>query len=88
MCGWDAKEPQMTQSTCQPCMGRVITQQSINIDCLCCPPHAGALCQKCAFFPIRHIPGPALALPGGPRSANEMQLRQALGRSTLVAPGS
>lgn len=32
MSGWEAKEPQMTQSTCQACVGRVIAQQSINID--------------------------------------------------------
>lgn len=32
MSGWEAKEPQTTQSTCKPYAGRAITQQSINID--------------------------------------------------------
>jgi hypothetical protein len=62
MCGWDGKEPQMTQSTCQPCIGRAITQQSINIDYYCCPSHTGAPWQKRAFFPIRHLLGQELCL--------------------------
>lgn len=32
MCGPDAKEQSMTQSSCQPCKAGAITHQSINID--------------------------------------------------------
>lgn len=80
MCGWDGKELQMTQSTCQPCIGRAITQQSINIDCHCCPSHTGALWQKRSFFPVRHLLGQELCLAWWPLASSEMGLGPASGR--------
>lgn len=80
MCGWDAKEPQVTQSTCQPCIGRVITQQSINIDRHCCLSHAGARWQKRAFFPVRHLLGQELCSAWWSPASNEMSLGQVSGR--------